>query len=128
VKKVFFIVITVTFSLTLFSQIWIQPRDAKKHKGDTVNLIGFVTDVKHATKKDGSATLICLKTKGSKHSLTLRISSSDCAKFKQPPEIAYLNQYIQVTGLVRTYNGEPEIILLSEDQIVIARDAAPEEE
>ena len=127
-KKVLLIVITVTFSLTLFSQIWIQPRDAKKHKGDTVSLIGFVTDVKHVTNGDGSATFICLKTTDSKHSLTLRVSSFDRAKFKQAPEIAYLNQYVQVTGLVRTYKGKLEIILHSEDQIAITRDAAPEEE
>ena len=127
-KKVLLIVVTVTFSLTLFSQTWIQPGDAKKHKGDTVSLIGFVTNVKHATNRDGSAMLICLRTKDPKHSLTLRVNSSDRAKFKQAPEIAYLNQYVQVTGLVRTYKGNPEIILYSEDQIAIARDAAPEEE
>jgi DNA/RNA endonuclease YhcR with UshA esterase domain len=127
-KKVLSIVVTVTFSLTLFSQTWIQPGDAKNHRGDTVSLVGFVTNVKRATNKDGAATFICLKTKDPKHSLTLRVSSSDRAKFKQAPEIAYLNQYVQVTGLVRTYKGNPEIILHSEDQIAIARDAAPEEE
>lgn len=127
-KKFLLIVFTVTLSLTLFSQAWIQPGDAKKHNGDTVSLVGFVTNVKYATNKDDSATFICLTTKDTKHSLTLRISSSDRAKFKQAPEIAYLNQYVQVTGLVRTYKGNPEIILHSEDQIAIARDAAPEEE
>jgi DNA/RNA endonuclease YhcR with UshA esterase domain len=127
-KKVLLIVITVTFSLTLFSQTWIQAKDAKKHKSDTVTLIGFVTNVKHATNREGPATLICLKTKDPKHSFTLRVSSSDRAKFKQAPEIAYLNQYVQVTGLVSTHKGNPEIILHGEDQIAIARDAAPEEE
>jgi DNA/RNA endonuclease YhcR with UshA esterase domain len=127
-KKVLLIVVILTFSLTLFSQTWVQPRDAIKHKGDTVSLIGFVTNVKHATNRDGFATFICLKINDSKHSLTLLVSNSDRAKFKQAPEIAYLNQYVQVTGLVRTYKGNPEIILHSEDQIAIARDAAPEEE
>jgi DNA/RNA endonuclease YhcR with UshA esterase domain len=127
-KKVLLVVVTVTFSLSLFSQTWIQPGDAKKHKGDTVTLIGFVTNVKQVTHGEGSATLIGLKTKDPKHSLTLRVNSSDRAKFKQAPEITYLNQYAQVTGLVSTYKRNSEIILHNEDQIAIARDAAPEEE
>ena len=127
-KKVLSLVVTVAFSLTLCSQIWIQPGEAKTHKGDTVSIIGFITSVKQSTNREGSPTLMCLKTNDSKHPLVLFVANADRGKFKKAPEIEYLNQYVQVTGLVRLYKGIPEIILYSDDQIAIARDAAPEEE
>lgn len=125
-KKFFFIVITGTFSLTLFSQIWIQPKGATKHKGDSVNLIGFVTNAKHATNREGTATLLIIETNNSKQSLTLLVFNSDRVKFKEAPEITYLNQYVQVTGIVGAYKGSPGIILHSEQQISITRDAGPD--
>jgi len=127
-KKFFFIVITVTFSVTLFSQIWIQPQQVAKHKGDSVNLIGFVTNVKQETHKEGAATLLVLEGSNSQQSLNLVIFNSDLVRFQEVPETKYLNQYVQVKGVVGLYKGSPGIILHSEKQISIARDAAPEEE
>ena len=127
-KKVLSIVVAIAFSQSLLSQIWIQPGDAIKHKGETVNLIGFVTNVDQVITRKGGSTFIRIKTPKSKPSLTLLVRYSDRLKFKEAPEIAYLNQYIQVTGLVEMHRGSPQIVLHSEKQILIARDAAPEEE
>src|SRR6266496_4628255 len=112
-KKFFLIVVTAIFSFTVFSQTWIRPEEATKHKGDTVNLIGFVTNIKYATYKKDSSMFISLMTKNSKQSLTLLVCRSDRVKFAEAPEITYLNQYVQVNGLVEIYKGKPQIILHS---------------
>ena len=127
-KKAFTFVVAAIFSLTVFSQNWIRPEEAIKHKGDTVSLIGFVTNVKYITHKKDSRTQIILMTKDSKQPLTLLVCSSDRAKFLETPEITYLNQYVQVNGLIEIYKGKPLIILHNEKQISIARESAPEEE
>ena len=127
-KKVFTFIVAATFSFTMFSQNWIRPEEATKHKGDTVSVIGFVTHVKYVIHKKGSRTLITLMTKDSKQPLTLLVCSPDRAKFLEAPETTYLNQYVQVSGLIEIYKGKPQIILHSEKQISIARESAPEEE
>ena len=127
-KKTFTFVIAAIFSLTVFSQNWIRPEEAIKHKGDTVSLVGFVTHVKYVTHKKNSRTLITLMTKDSKQPLTLLVCSPDRAKFLEAREITYLNQYVKVNGLIEVYKGKSQIILHNIKQISIARESAPEEE
>lgn len=127
-KKAFTTCIAAILSLSVFSQTWIRPQEPAKHKGDTVNLIGFVTNVKQAAGRKGSPTLITLSGKDSIPSLTLVVWSADRSKFKESLRTAYLDQYVQVKGKVEIYKGDPQIILHSEKQISIARDAAPEQE
>ncbi len=50
---------------------------------------------------------------------TVVIFASDFHRFPQPPEKLYLNREIRVYGLVREYQGKPEIIVSSPDQIQI---------
>ncbi|MGB4704778.1 MAG: OB-fold nucleic acid binding domain-containing protein [Candidatus Saccharicenans sp.] len=50
---------------------------------------------------------------------TVVIFASDFHRFPQPPEKLYLNREIRVYGLVREYQGKPEIIVSSPEQIQI---------
>ncbi len=47
------------------------------------------------------------------------IFAGDFHNFPHPPEEMYLRQRIQVTGVVQTYKGAPEIIVDSPEQIII---------
>jgi len=48
------------------------------------------------------------------------IFKSDWANFKFQPEIFYKNKEVRVTGLIKTYQGSPEIIVSSPTQIEVA--------
>jgi len=48
------------------------------------------------------------------------IFKSDWTNFKFQPEIFYKNKEVRVTGLIKTYQGSPEIIVSSPTQIEVA--------
>jgi len=50
---------------------------------------------------------------------TVVIFASSFQRFSEPPEKLYLNREIRVYGLVREYQGKPEIIVESPEQIEI---------
>lgn len=54
-----------------------------------------------------------------KRYFTVVIFASDFGRFPEPPEKLYLNREIRVYGLVRDYQGKPEIIVKSPEQIEI---------
>ena len=54
-----------------------------------------------------------------KRYFTVVIFSSAFSRFPEPPEKLYLNREIRVYGLVREYQGKPEIIVENPDQIEI---------
>jgi len=55
------------------------------------------------------------------HCFTGVIFSSDQYKFVQNPENYYLNQTIRIKGQIKEYQGKPEIILKTPDQIEIGK-------
>ena len=121
-KKILSFILAAFFSYTTFSQTWTRPCEAAKHVGDSIIIIGFVTNVQRLTDRKEAPTLVTI---GDKHEieLTLLIPGADRQNFTQTPETAYLNQYVQVTGRVLLYKGKTQITLYSEKQISIARDA-----
>ncbi|MCX8160366.1 MAG: OB-fold nucleic acid binding domain-containing protein [Candidatus Saccharicenans sp.] len=56
-----------------------------------------------------------------KRYFTAVIFASDFDRFPQPPEKLYLNREVRVFGRVREYQGKPEIIVESPEQIEIIR-------
>jgi hypothetical protein len=117
----------VTLSLALYSQVQIQQSKAKTYKGDTVYLIGFITDVKQVINKKDYSILMYLETSTYEHPFMLLFSKANSINFKKP-SIEYLNQYVQVTGVIRSYKGKPGIMIYSDNQIAITREVEPEQE
>ena len=52
------------------------------------------------------------------------IFAADFEQWPQPPDQVYLGQRVQVSGKIKEYNGAPEMIVESPDQIVILGPAA----
>ncbi len=111
------LLLATVYHLVLFSQTWTNPREASKHVGSTVNLIGFVSNVKYVAHTKLSRMLIEVDDKGSTQFLTLLISKTDRLKFKEDPQSLYLNRYVQLKGKVETFKGKPGIILINKSQI-----------
>ena len=121
-KKILSFILAAFFSSITFSQTWTRPCEAAKHVGDSIIIIGFVTNVQRLTDRKEVQRWSPLAI-NNEIELTLLIPGADRQNFTQTPETAYLNQYVQVTGRVLVYKGKTQIILYSEKQISIARDA-----
>ena len=122
-KKTFSFFLAAFFSSIAFSQTWTRPSEAAKHIGDSIIIVGFVTNVQRLTDRKEAPTLVTIGDKNKIELLTLLIPGADRQHFTHTPETAYLNEYVQVTGRVLLYQGKMQIILYSERQISIARDA-----
>lgn len=122
-KKAISFTLAAFFSGITFSQTWTRPCDAAKHVGDSVIIIGFVTNVQRLTAGKEAPTLVTIGDKDKIELVTLFIPGAHRQNFRRNPETAYLNEYVQVTGRVMLYKGKTQIILYSEKQISIARDA-----
>lgn len=121
-KKIFSFILSAFFSSIAFSQTWTRPSEAANHIGDSIIIVGFVTNVQRLTDRKEAPTLVTIGDENEIELLTLLIPGAHRKNFTQT-KTAYLNQYVQVTGRVLRYNGKTQIILYSEKQISIARDA-----
>jgi DNA/RNA endonuclease YhcR with UshA esterase domain len=113
--------LATVLSFTAFAQNQTQANKPFTTIGDTVHLIGFVTKVNYSA----DLTVMNFSRKDSTQSITLNIRSTDRYKFKEAPETAFLNQYVQVKGKVEIYRGKPQMTLHSGQQISILQEAFP---
>ena len=127
-KAVISFFIASILSVHSFSQNWTRLNDVAKHKGDTVNIIGFVASTQFKASSKNACTLMTVKMNNSKDLIRLLVLNSDRENFAEAPETAYLNQYVQIIGKVELYKGMPQIILHSDRQISITREGPPEQE
>jgi micrococcal nuclease len=90
--------------------------DAGSHIGETVKLQGKVTE--GSTGKSGTVFLN-FGAKYPNHCFTAVIFTSDLKSFPTKPQDYYEGKTVSLTGLVKEYNGKPEIILDNQGQIEI---------
>jgi DNA/RNA endonuclease YhcR with UshA esterase domain len=88
--------------------------DADKHYGKVATVEGTVV----ATHNSGKACFLNFH-KNWKRYFTVVIFASNFAKFKEPPERHFANKKVRVNGLIREYQGKPEIIVEGPNQISI---------
>src|SRR5690349_9361407 len=105
-KRVLLMIVTLTLSLALCCQVHIYHSEAQSHKGDTVRLIGSVTDIKQVTKKKDSSTIMYFETSDSRRPIILVVPNNKGEKSKKVPAITYLNQCVQVTGVIKSCKGK----------------------
>jgi micrococcal nuclease len=89
-------------------------REAAKYYGHTRTVEGKIV----ASNNTGKVCFLNFHTNWRKY-FTAVIFSSDFEKFPPHPEDYYLQRTVRVTGLIKEYNGKPEIIVKSPSQIEI---------
>jgi micrococcal nuclease len=87
-------------------------QDAANYYGQTVIVEGRIV----ASNNTGKVCFLNFH-KDWRRYFTAIIFASDFSKFPPHPEDYYLNQVVRVRGLVKEYEGKPEIILKSPSQI-----------
>ena len=125
-KNTYTLFIAMALHFTTFAQTWTSPEKASKHIGNTVNLVGFINNVKYIAHAEVSRMSIEVNEEDSTPYLTLVVWRTGRGNFKEIPESPYLNQYVQVKGKVQVYKGKPHILLRNKKQISITREAFPD--
>lgn len=117
-----FSLLTVLFAGQLITSVsqaqekYITPGDAANHIGEVQTVCGQVGNIQIETLQP---TLIKLYQQANTKNFTIVIYPSDRAKFTQPQLYSYLGKEICVTGMIKTYSNEPEIILTDPSQVGI---------
>ncbi|MEO0106741.1 MAG: thermonuclease family protein [candidate division WOR-3 bacterium] len=89
-------------------------QDAEKYYGKIKTVEGRIV----ATNNTGKVCFLNFH-KDWKRYFTAVIFASDFYKFPKNPEDYYLNRKVRVTGLIKEYQGKPEMVLKSPNQIII---------
>ena len=89
--------------------------DAGKYVGQTKTVEGTIV----RTYRSASAIFLDFHDPYQGYFMAV-IFKSDWANFKFQPEIFYKNKEVRVTGLIKTYQGSPEIIVSSPTQIEVS--------
>lgn len=89
-------------------------RDAAQYYGQTKTVEGKIV----VSNNTGKVCFLNFHENWKKY-FTAVIFSSDFNRFPARPENHYLNRKVRVKGLIKEYNGKPEIILKSSAQIEI---------
>lgn len=106
-KNILLIVVAAFFYLISYSQV--DTLNPKNHVGETVTVSGRIFAGNYLIHVKTKPTFLSLYDSLPNHRLMLRIDSADREKFKNPPEIEYLNKQISITGVIENYKGIPLI-------------------
>jgi len=89
-------------------------RDAAQYYGQTVTIEGTVVN----TYNSGKVVFLNFD-EDYKSTFTVVIFPDDWPKFPEPPEELFLDKKVRVKGLVKEYQGAPEIIVEEPEQIEV---------
>ena len=119
IRKIWIIalVLILSVSATGTSQKVVQWNEAHRYYGQTVTVEGVVVN----TYNSGKACFLNFHPDYKKY-FTAVIFRSDFSKFADNPEDFYYNKKVRVSGLIKEYQGKPEIILKDPSQIVVVKD------
>jgi hypothetical protein len=90
--------------------------DAAKHVGETATLCGTVESARYAERSTNQPTFLNLGRPYPNQTFTLVIFSGDRAKFGTP-ENAFMKKRVCATGVIRLYQGRPEMTLQDASQL-----------
>jgi len=114
-KKIILIAVTSFIYLSAFCQAKISIDSVSHHIGETVTVCSHVYGVKSLEK----ITFINLGAAYPHSPLTIVILAKDNENFKGSIESLYNDKDICVTGLLKDFNGKPEIIISKPEEITI---------
>lgn len=116
------LICTLIFGFIVFmsdAQTEIKIEDAAKHEGDSVTICTKVFGGRYFENSNRAPTLLNAGAKYPDAPLTIVIFGENRINFKNKPEEFYTDKNICVTGRIVIYKGKPEIIITTEEQIII---------
>ena len=92
---------------------------AKEHVGESATVCGVVASARYAASSRGQPTFLNLDQAYPNTIFTVVIWGNVRAAFSEPPEVAYREKRICVTGLISSYRGTPQIVASTPRVIVV---------
>ena len=114
---IFFVIIITGFSAS--AQTKITPDEAAKHIGDSVTVCGKIYGGKYFDKSDNKITLLNMGAAYPQSPLTIVIEETGRKNFTIKPEEFYADKEVCINGVVKEFEGKPQIIISKEADIVI---------
>lgn len=93
--------------------------EAKGHTGEKITVCDKVYGTRFLENANGQPTFLNLGAAYPASPFTVVIFGSDRANFREKPELFYNNKKVCVTGLIKEYNGKPEMVLKTENEISV---------
>ena len=105
-KAAFCLLLASLASAAMAAEIGVD--DAARHAGETATVCGVVDSARYAERSKGQPTFLNLGRAYPNQAFTVVIFGSDRAKFGTP-EIAFMKKRVCATGIIRLYQGRPEM-------------------
>lgn len=106
---------------SLAQDVSIKPEEALQYVGHVKTVCGRVASAHYAASSRGQPTFLNLNKPYPHHVFTVVIWGRDRSKFPTPPESAFRNKDICVTGLITEYQGVPQIVVNEPSQIRVVK-------
>jgi DNA/RNA endonuclease YhcR with UshA esterase domain len=97
----------------------IAAAEAAQHADQQATVCGLVAGAKYADRSRGKPTFLDFEKPHPGEVFKVVIWGSDRAKFKTPPETAYNQKRVCVTGFIKLYRGAPEIVVRDPAQLAL---------
>jgi micrococcal nuclease len=101
------------------AQAPVTAAEAKDHMGQKITVCDKVFGTRFLENSNGQPTFLNLGAAYPASPFTIVIFGNDRPNFKEKPELFYNNKKVCATGLVKEYNGKPEMVLSHESEISI---------
>lgn len=108
--------VSTNYNPSTANAILIDWTEADKHYGEYATVAGTVV----GTHNSGKACFLNFHSDYHKY-FSAVIFASDYDKFPANPEKAYANKKVKITGKIEKYDGKPEIIVKSPEQVEIVK-------
>lgn len=95
----------------------LQPTEAIEHVGEQAVVCGEVASATYAAGSDGRPTFLNLGRPYPNHVFTAVIWGEDRGDFEEPPEDAFAERRVCVSGEIETYQGDAQIVVERRSQI-----------
>ncbi len=95
------------------------PAQVAEHIGEQAIVCGKVVSATYASRSRGRPTFLNLDKPYPDHIFTAVIWGENRSKFDPPPDQAYRQESICVTGRIKEYRGKPQVIIDEPNQITL---------
>jgi len=96
--------------------------EGASHIEETITICDKVYGTKFLETSGTQPTFLNLGAAYPNSPFTVVIFGKDRPNFKEQPEVYYNNKKVCVTGLVKEYNGKPEIVISGEGEIKVVKE------
>jgi hypothetical protein len=110
-KQLLTVSILLLLTIVVNAQQKIKLEEVNNHVGDSVEVIGIVSDSHYAKNNDNSPCFLNIGGKYPNQKLAVVIWEADRKNFNKPPEEEFINSNVRIIGKIELYKSRPEIIV-----------------